>query len=151
MNTKVLFADDDLLVHQLYQPHLERAGYHLIKAGNGREAIEAARRERPEIAVLDIVMPEMNGIAALRELKGLEWAGNIPVILITADTECYRYSREILTGGAAILLMKPFSPEQLLSVIRVLLHRAHQTAGGSKDKILRRPTSPSSQRSNPFS
>ena len=148
MNTKVLFADDDLLVQQLYQPHLERAGYNLIKASNGREAIEAAKRERPEIAVLDILMPEMNGIEALRELKGLEWAGNIPIVLITADTQCYRYSHELLNGGAAVLLMKPFSPEQLLSVIRGLLHRAHQAAHGGK--ILSRPTSPS-QRSNPFS
>ena len=66
---KILIADDDTLMHMLYRHHLERAGFQVLTATNGREALEVAARELPQLIFMDIMMPEVDGMTALRELK----------------------------------------------------------------------------------
>src|SRR4051794_23644431 len=119
---KILFADDDPLIRQLYQRPIERAGYEWIGATNGREALEAAVRERPQLAVIDIDMPEMDGLSAVLELKRTPSTKAIPVILITAGASYYPYRREFTNAGAAAFLTKPLGSVQLLEVIGRLLH-----------------------------
>ena len=117
MGQKILFADDDLLIRQLYQHHLEKAGYEIVQATNGREAVEVAIRENPRVAVLDILMPEQDGLAALMELRRLPSTRAMPVILITAETRYYACQHELRKSGAANFLTKPFGPGQLLAAI----------------------------------
>ncbi len=121
MGRKIVFADDDFLIRKLYQRHLEKAGYEIVEATNGREAVEAARRENPELAVLDIVMPEEDGLSALLELKRSPATRNLPVILISAESKYYPHRRELLEAGAADFLTKPFGPAQLLAAIEQCL------------------------------
>jgi two-component system chemotaxis response regulator CheY len=128
MCQKILFADDDPLMQRLYQHHLESAGFKLIAASTGREAVEAAGREKPRLAIVDFLMPEMDGLSAMQELKKAEATRAIPVILITADPNCYRYKRQFTDAGAAGFLTKPFSPAQLLETIRRLLPSVHCAA-----------------------
>jgi CheY-like chemotaxis protein len=118
---KILFADDDPLMLRLYQHHLARAGFSVVGASTGREAVETADCQKPQLAILDYLMPEMDGLFALLELKKAESTKAIPVIVISADPDGYRYQRQFTDAGAAAFLTKPFSPAQLLEVVHRLL------------------------------
>ncbi|HYT59279.1 MAG TPA: response regulator [Haliangiales bacterium] len=117
MPRKILIVDDEPFMLRLIQHHLENAGYQMIKARNGREAVEAAAREKPCLVVMDAMMPNMDGLTALRQLKQEPSTRDIPVIMLTANP--HKYSQEDAeSSGAAIFLTKPFSPTQLLEEIR---------------------------------
>jgi CheY-like chemotaxis protein len=117
-----MIVDDDPLMHALYKNHLERAGYSLLSARDGAEALGLAIKERPSLIFMDIMMPEMDGIAALRQLKASEEAREIPVVVITANVAAHEAARqEALMAGAVGFLSKPFSPNQLLDQVRKIL------------------------------
>ena len=120
----ILMVDDDLIVHRLYQPHIERAGWRMIGAANGREAIEVAGREKPQVIVMDIMMPEMDGVEAVLELKRDPSTKGIPVIVITSNPQYYQNKAAFTEAGAALFLPKPFGPAQLLQAIGALLPSA---------------------------
>jgi CheY-like chemotaxis protein len=117
---KILVVDDEPIVHRLLQHHLERAGYEMIGATNGREALELANSEAPQLIVMDVMMAEMDGLTALRSLKREEDTKEIPVIMITANSH-YVTQQESEAAGASLFLTKPFSPSQLLNEIRRLV------------------------------
>ena len=85
MAAKILFADDDQLMRRLYQQHIEHAGFKLVEASNGREALETVASERPRLAIVDFLMPEMDGLSVVLELKRTEATKAIPVVLISSD------------------------------------------------------------------
>jgi diguanylate cyclase len=117
MTTKqILVVDDDPLMHRLFQHHLERAGYQMVSARTGREALDIAARQPPQLIVMDIMMPDMDGIEALRQLKREDATKAIPVIVITANG--HHIARKEAEGcGASVFLTKPFSPTQLVTEI----------------------------------
>jgi CheY-like chemotaxis protein len=118
---KILVVDDEDYVHRLLQHYLQRAGYQLVSAHNGREALDVAIRELPELIIMDVMMAEMDGITAIRKLKEDELTRKIPVIVITANP-AYHISRdESQVCGAQLFLTKPFSPAQLMEAIRQIL------------------------------
>ncbi|HWD94268.1 MAG TPA: response regulator [Verrucomicrobiae bacterium] len=117
---QILVVDDDQLMHRLFQHHLERAGYQMVSAMNGRDALEMAARQPPHLIVMDIMMPDTDGLAALRELQKSDATKSIPVIIITASSH-NMMRKESEACGAAIFLTKPFSPTQLLNEIRRLV------------------------------
>ncbi|HTL54111.1 MAG TPA: response regulator [Candidatus Limnocylindrales bacterium] len=120
MPRTVLVVDDDPVVHQVLHHYLGRKGYQMINANNGREAIAAATRELPQLIILDVRMPEMGGLTALRQLKEIESTKAIPVIVLSVHAD--RETRlESESSGAAVFLTKPFSPAQLLTEIRRLI------------------------------
>jgi CheY-like chemotaxis protein len=117
MTTKqILVVDDDPLMHRLFQHHLERAGYQMVSARSGREALDIATRQPPQLIVMDIMMPDMDGLEALRELKKADATKAIPVIVITANGH-HIARKESEGSGAAVFLTKPFSPTQLVTEI----------------------------------
>ncbi len=119
MSHKVLVVDDEPFMIRLIEIVLERDGYQMLKAVNGREAVEVASREHPSVVVMDAMMPKMDGLTALRLLKSDEATRSIPVIMLTANP--HKFSREeAVSSGATIFLTKPFSPAQLLAEIRRL-------------------------------
>jgi CheY-like chemotaxis protein len=116
---RVLVVDDEPFMLRLIEIVLERDGYKMIKASNGSEAIEVARRERPDLIIMDGMMPQMDGLTAVRVLKEDPELRRIPVILLTANPN--RYSPEdAASSGATVFLTKPFSPTQLLVEVRRL-------------------------------
>jgi CheY-like chemotaxis protein len=120
MAPKVLLVDDDRLLHRLYQPHLERAGYKVFSAFNGTEALALALRELPQLIVMDIMMPEMDGLSSIRELKRDEKTKSIPVIVMTANPQYHLSQMESQWAGAAVFLTKPFGPASLLAAVQRL-------------------------------
>ena len=122
MAQKALVADDDPLMRRLCSGVLELAGCEVLTAKNGREAVELAARELPQVIIMDIVMAEMNGLAALRQLKQAEATRDIPVIIISGEADATTRQESELSG-AAMFLSKPFRAAQLLEAIQRLLHQ----------------------------
>jgi len=123
-------VDDDPLVPMLYGRHLEAAGYEMLTARDGIEAIALASRALPQLIMMDIMMAGMDGLSALRELKRADATKAIPVVIITAYVSAHHATRlEAQTAGAAGFLTKPFSPAQLLA--EVAKHVPHSSDKGS--------------------
>lgn len=120
MKTKVLIADDEAHMRRVIELSLFRGGYDLLFARDGRAAVEIARREQPALVVLDVNMPVLDGVGALRELKHDPATADIPVIMLTARGHVLT-RQEAETSGAARFLTKPFSPTQLLQEVQRLL------------------------------
>jgi len=118
MAPKVLLVDDDRLIHRLYQPHVERAGYQMLSAFDGAEAFATAARELPQVIVMDIMMPKSDGLSAMRELKANEKTKDIPVIIMTVNPHFQLSQMESQLAGAALFLTKPFGPASLVAALQ---------------------------------
>jgi CheY-like chemotaxis protein len=125
MDQKALVADDDPLMRRLCLGILELAGCQVITANNGRQAIELATRELPQLIIMDVVMSEVSGLEALGQLKQAEATRGIPVIMISGEAD-HTMQEQSTSSGAALFLRKPFRAEQLLQAVRRLI--SHPTA-----------------------
>jgi DNA-binding response OmpR family regulator len=118
----VLVADDDEDILQLVSFRLERAGYTVVTAADGQQALAAAREHHPDLAVLDVMMPGLNGYEVTRQLRADAATAQIPVILLTARVQEADVSRGF-EAGADDYLRKPFSPQELRSRVQAILAR----------------------------
>jgi DNA-binding response OmpR family regulator len=118
----LLVADDDDDILQLVSFRLERAGYKVVTAADGQQALAAARQHQPDLAVLDVMMPGLNGYEVTRQLRADPATAAIPVILLTARVQEADVSRGF-EAGADDYLRKPFSPQELRSRVQALLAR----------------------------
>jgi two-component system, OmpR family, alkaline phosphatase synthesis response regulator PhoP len=133
MPKKILVADDEHYMHRVMQYHLGKAGYDVITATNGRDAVAKTQHDQPDLVLMDVMMREMDGLEALRELKQSEATRGIPVILMTASAQISRQHAE--EYGAAGFFSKPFSPARVLREInRVLLEVGQQRGVSSGDE-----------------
>lgn len=115
----VLIADDDADILSLVRVRLERSGYTVISARNGVEALNLVRERHPDLAILDIAMPEMTGLEVTRRMR--EENLDVPVILLTARAR----DVDVAAGaeaGADVYVTKPFSPQELESRVRAISH-----------------------------
>jgi DNA-binding response OmpR family regulator len=118
----VLAADDDEDILALVTFRLERSGYTVLQARDGAEALELARAERPDLAVLDVMMPKLDGLELTRRLRAEEATSRMPIILLTAraqDTDV----QQGFEAGADDYIRKPFSPQELRSRVQAMLGR----------------------------
>ena len=120
---EILIADDDPILVEILTFRLEGAGHSVMVANDGGQALERAREKRPDLIVLDSMMPIMSGPAVLSALKADPDLRHIPVVMLTArDGEADII--EGLKGGAAEYLTKPFIPQELLVRISGLVETA---------------------------
>jgi two-component system, OmpR family, phosphate regulon response regulator PhoB len=125
MSAHILVVDDEPDISALVAYHLARDSYRVRTVADGREAIEAVERERPDLIVLDLMLPGMSGLDVLRELRGRPDFESVPVILLTARKE--EDDRvEGLRLGADDYLSKPFSPQELVLRVGAVLRRVRQ-------------------------
>lgn len=120
MPSHILAIDDDERIRRLVEINLQRAGYRISTAADGVEGLEQIARERPDLVLLDINMPRLDGIEMLRRLRADAATATLPVILLTAKSR----DEDILEGkrsGADYYLNKPFSPTELLALVREAL------------------------------
>lgn len=108
----ILVADDDMDIQSLVVLRLERSGYRVIRASDGEEALSLALSEQPDLAVLDIMMPKLDGCEVTRSLRAHPDTANMPVILLTARVQETDVARG-LEAGATDYVRKPFSPQEL--------------------------------------
>jgi DNA-binding response OmpR family regulator len=118
----VLVADDEPKVLSIVCSYLQNDGFRVMEAQNGKQALDTFRREKPDILILDIMMPEMDGIDVLREIRR---TSQIPVIMLTARAE----DSDKLVGlelGADDYVVKPFSPRELVARVKAVLRRSQK-------------------------
>ena len=120
---KILLADDELRLRKVVVLHLKKFGFDVIEANNGKQAIDLAMTSKPDIIVLDIMMPEMDGISACKKLREFPEFKNTPIIMLTAKAT----PDDIKAGkdaGANEYLTKPFSPKELVDKIQGIKNNA---------------------------
>ncbi len=122
MTHRILVVDDEPDITALVAYHLARAGYRVSTASNGQDALKAAREERPEVVVLDLMLPGVSGFEVLRELRKRKETSDIGIILLTARREEADRIKG-LSLGADDYLTKPFSPQELTLRVAAVLRR----------------------------
>lgn len=130
--SRILIADDDPLLRSLLVHRLSADGHDILTAGDGSEALAVIRDQRPELIVLDALMPVMDGFEVLRRIKSGDLT-DAPVIMLTA----LKREQDIVGAlqlGAADYLVKPFIPDELGQRIRRLLQAAPRAEGGARDR-----------------
>jgi len=124
MLQKILVVDDELQIVRVARSYLEKAGYRVLTASNGREALFIARYEKPDLVVLDLQMPEMDGLEFTRRVRAEQ--PDIAIIMLTARVE--EVDRILgLELGADDYMTKPFSPRELVARVRTVLRRSQST------------------------
>ncbi len=118
----VLVADDDDDIRDLVAFRLDRAGYEVLRAGDGQQALDLAREHHPDLAVLDVMMPKLTGYDVTRELRANQETSRIPVILLTARVQEADVARGF-EAGADDYVKKPFSPQELKARVQAVLGR----------------------------
>lgn len=127
----ILVVDDEPKITQLVRDYLERAGYVVRVASDGRMALSTARTEKPDLIVLDLGLPHMDGLDFTREFRK---TSNAPIIMLTARAE----ETDKLVGlelGADDYMTKPFSPKELVARVRVVLRRVEHAVTNAADVI----------------
>jgi len=123
MIEKVLIVDDEKDLVELIDYNLKKEGYAVLSTGNGLDAIKLAAKEAPDLVILDIMLPGMQGLDVLKALKNKPDTQGIPVILLTAKSE--ELDKVLgLELGADDYVTKPFSPRELVARVKAVLRRA---------------------------
>ena len=128
MTKTIMVVDDEKRLVSLVESYLNQSGYHVVTASNGREALVVADRENPDLIILDLMMPEMDGHEFIEEYRREH---NTPIILLTARVE----EEEQVIGlelGADDYVTKPFRPRELMARVRAVLRRSGQTEPAAK-------------------
>jgi DNA-binding response OmpR family regulator len=124
----VLVVDDESKIVQLARDYLEHSGFRVIAAGDGRAALAAARAEKPDLVVLDLGLPALNGLDVARVLRR---ESRVPIIMLTARAD----ESDKLVGlelGADDYITKPFSPKELVARVRAVLRRMENAVAGAE-------------------
>ena len=129
---RILVADDDANVHQSLNAYFRREGYQMLSAYDGSEALAYARKARPDMIILDVMLPKMDGLMICREIRK---ESNVPIIMLSAKGEEF----DKLLGlelGADDYITKPFSPREVLARVKVVLRRIHELKDTQRDSHL---------------
>lgn len=132
---KILVVEDDEDILELIDYNLTREGYQVLKATSGEEALKAESTGSPDMIILDLMLPGIDGLEVCRRIKNYPKRGYIPIIMVTAKGE----ESDIVTGlelGAEDYIVKPFSPKVLIARIRNVLRRREQILQLDKDEVI---------------
>ena len=135
MPMRILIVEDDPDIAELVGRYLDKAGFITEVVASGREALVAIAARPPELVVLDLMLPHVDGLEVCRVIRSNEATAAIPIIMLTARAE----ESERIVGlelGADDYLAKPFSPNELVARVRALLRRAHRAAPSAPAKTL---------------
>lgn len=119
---KILVVEDERDIRDLITYTLQFAGYDVIGAVNGEEAVDKTRTELPDLVLMDVRMPKMTGYEACRLIKANEATQNIPVVFLSAKGQGVEITAGI-NSGADEYILKPFSPDQLSERVKALLRK----------------------------
>ena len=135
---RVLVVDDEADIVALVAYHLAKSGYRVSTAASGPDALETARRERPALVVLDLMLPGLSGYEVLEQLRAGDATRDIAVLMLTARREEQDRIRG-LSLGAADYLTKPFSPPELVRRVAAILRRVGASGAGASNKLVAGP------------
>jgi len=122
---KILIVDDEPLMHVLYKKHLEREGFELLTARDGIEAANIVAETRPDLIVMDMLLPGLDGMSVICELRQTEAIRDVPIIVMTANVTHYEtMTKQAKIRGADAFLTKPLSPAKLVAEVQRVLQSA---------------------------
>ncbi|MBG0779599.1 MAG: response regulator [Desulfotignum balticum] len=132
----ILIVDDEEDIIELIKYNLKTEGYVILTAGTGEQAIKTARQSLPDLIVLDLMLPGIDGLEVTRYLKKNDQTAGIPIVMVTAKGE----ESDVVTGlelGANDYISKPFSPRELVARIRAILRRRRKTGANESASGIR--------------
>lgn len=121
---KILVVDDDMILREMYEARLKEEGYVIVGASDGEEALSKVKSEKPELILLDIMMPKVNGIDVMKKLRADESTANIPVILLTALVREIDKVKDMMKDCDAYLIKSEIMPGQVVEKIKDSLEKA---------------------------
>jgi two-component system alkaline phosphatase synthesis response regulator PhoP len=119
---KILLVDDEQDILEIVGYNLSQEGYKIVTASNGKEAIAVAKKERPHLIIMDVMMPEMDGMEACENIRKIPELGNVIITFLTARSEDYSQVAGF-DAGADDYIPKPIKPKLLVSKVKALLRR----------------------------
>jgi two-component system OmpR family response regulator len=133
MPTRILVVDDDAHIREVVRFGLEKAGFDIVEAGDGQKALEHFQRTKADLIVLDITMPEMDGLAVCREIRK---TSDVPILFLSSRTD--EVDRVVgLEVGGDDYVVKPFSPRELVARVQAILKRTRaKSSDGAEMKVL---------------
>jgi len=129
---RILVVDDEVQIVRVLRGYLEQAGYSVLTAYDGREALRIARQDKPDLVILDLMLPGLDGLDVCRVLRQ---DSNTPIIMLTARVE----ETDRLVGlelGADDYVTKPFSPREVVARVRAVLRRTHPEISPTEPELL---------------
>ena len=125
--SKILIVDDEVNIRQLVKYNLEKESYQIVEAEDGLQGLRLAKTEKPDLMLLDLMLPQMDGLEVCRSLKGNQATAALPIIMLTAKSE--EIDKVIgLELGADDYMTKPFSPRELVARVKAVLRRSQKEA-----------------------
>lgn len=131
MHKKIILAEDDCKIREIIKDYLESEGFSVLEADNGETALHLVKKENPDLIILDIMLPRMDGWSVCRNIRTFS---NIPIIMLTARS----HEEDRLLGfelGADDYVTKPFSPRELVARVKALLKRIQEKTPYSADLL----------------
>ena len=131
---KILIIEDDEDIVEMISYNLRKEGYRIISVSNGEDTLDLAVREKPDLVILDLMLPGMDGLEVCKSLRQDARTSNLPIIMLTAKSQ----ETDKIVGlevGADDYMTKPFSPRELLARIKAILRRYEPSASQRKVKI----------------
>ncbi|MBV7333275.1 response regulator transcription factor [Chloroflexi bacterium TSY] len=135
LSHRILVVDDDKEIVRLVRSYLEQAGYNVLTAHDGNTALQSIRSDRPDLVVLDLMLPERDGLEITRVVRGDDALAGIPIIMLTARVE----DIDKILGlelGADDYITKPFNPREVVARVRTVLRRSGSENGTSQARVL---------------
>jgi len=133
---KILIVDDEPDILEILKYNLEKEGYVVLTASNGEESIEIAEKENPNLIILDIMMPKMDGVEVCRTLRGKEQFNNTVITFLTARDEDYSQIAALEIGGDDYIT-KPIRPRVFLSRVKALLRRSERIEDQEEERLIK--------------
>ena len=134
MSNTIAIVEDEPNIVELVKYNLDREGYRTVSANDGRKGLELVRQELPDLVILDLMLPELDGMSVCKQLRAENTTKSIPIIILTAKSE--EADRVLgLEMGADDYVTKPFSPRELVARVRAVLRRSGTVEEGEPDVI----------------
>lgn len=130
-NTKILLVDDEPDILEIVGYNLAQEGYQIFTASNGKEAIQKAKKEIPDLIIMDVMMPEMDGMEACENIRKIPELNNVMITFLTARSEDYSQVAGF-DAGADDYITKPIKPKLLVSKVKALLRRLKEKEKNSE-------------------
>lgn len=116
-SAKVLIVDDDMTLRELYEERMKQEGYVIVSASDGEEAIEKAVKEHPDVILLDVMMPKINGIDVMKMLREKDETSGIPIIILTALVQEIGKIKDMMKPGDGYLVKSEIMPKDVVAKV----------------------------------
>lgn len=116
-DARILIVDDDMTLRELYEERMKQEGYVILSASDGEEAIEKAVKEKPDLILLDIMMPKINGIDVMKMLREKEETSKIPIIVLTALVQEISKVKDMMKPGDGYLIKSEIMPKDVVAKV----------------------------------